>query len=253
MPGAVPRAFRASRAFLVRAADIGESDRRLTFFTESEGLLTVVAKSAWKSRKRFGGALQRYLLLEISWTERPGRMPVLTSARILASFWEIVESWERVRHADYALELCAALFPQPGAKPRAFESLEAVLRGLARGEPPPSSARKAEAAFLAIGGWGPNLSGCRTCGAADARKYRFVASEGRIYCLSCLPKGGFPLSLGAVKTWRALQAAPPARLGTLRLAAEITLELQNVIPGYLEWNLGRTFRSLGGESRSGSR
>ncbi len=249
MTGPAPRAFRAARAYLVRAADIGESDRRITFFTASEGLLTAVAKSAWKSRKRFGGALQRYLLLEIAWTERPGRMAVLSSARILTSYWEIVEEWDRVRYADYALELCAVLFPQPGAKPRAFDALEAVLRGLAGGEPPAAAARKAEAALLAVGGWGPNLSGCRSCGAPEARRYRFVASEGRIYCQDCLPKGGSALSLGAVKTWRALQAAEPARLGTLRISSHILFELQSVIPRYLEWSVGRTFRSLGGEHR----
>src|SRR3990172_7538855 len=31
------RSFRSSRAFLVRAADLGGTDRRLTFFTEAAG------------------------------------------------------------------------------------------------------------------------------------------------------------------------------------------------------------------------
>src|SRR4030067_1021913 len=120
---AVRRSFRSSRAFLVRAASMGETDRRLTFFTEAAGPVTGVAKAAHRSRKRFGGALQKYFLLDAAWTEVPGRMPILTSASILESFWDIVANWERVRSADYLLELASAVFPQTSPKPKAVAFL----------------------------------------------------------------------------------------------------------------------------------
>src|SRR3989304_954176 len=155
---AVRRSFRSSRAFLVRAASMGETDRRLTFFTEAAGAVTVVAKAAHRSRKRFGGALQKYFLLDVAWTEEPGRMPILTSASILESFWDIVANWERVRYADYLLELVSAVFPQAGPKPKAFAFLLAGIRSLSQGASPAPVGRKSEAAFLASGGWGPDLS-----------------------------------------------------------------------------------------------
>ena len=126
------RTFHASPAFLVRAADMGEADRRLTFFTRTAGVVSIVGKSAWKSRKRFGGLLQRYVLLDIVWTETPGKIPVLSTASVSASFWTIVEEWERVRHADYLLELAAEMFPQEGPKPKAFDILLDGIR-VARG------------------------------------------------------------------------------------------------------------------------
>ncbi|HEX8043856.1 DNA repair protein RecO, partial [Candidatus Deferrimicrobium sp.] len=198
--------FHSSPAFLVRAIDLGEADRRLTFFTRDAGVLVTVGKSAWRSRKRFGGALQRYVLLDIAWTERPGRMAVLSSASVNRSFWGIVEDWERVRHADHLLEIASELFPQAGPKPRAFEVLLRGMRSIADGEPPEENARRAEAEFLAIGGWGPDLSGCRKCGEKEGRSYRFLDSEGGVLCDACPPGGGVPLSLGAVKTWRAQQS-----------------------------------------------
>ncbi|HEY6096845.1 MAG TPA: DNA repair protein RecO [Candidatus Deferrimicrobium sp.] len=236
--------FHSSPAFLARAVDLGEADRRLTFFTRDAGVLVTVGKSAWRSRKRFGGALQRYVLLDIAWTERPGRMAVLSSASLSRSFWGIVEDWERVRHADHLLEIASELFPQGGAKPRAFEVLLRGMRSIADGEPPPETARRVEAELLAIGGWGPDLSGCRRCREKERRSYRFLASEGGVLCDACPPGGGAPISLGAVKTWRALQAGKAAGRGRLRIPVVIAEELRTVIKGYVEYCIGKQLRSL---------
>lgn len=247
MPSTGPQDFRSSRAFLVRSADFGEADRRLSFFTEAAGGVTLTAKFAHRSRKRFGGALQKYLLLDIAWTERPRRPPVLADASVSESFWDILGDWQRVRHADHLLELAAALFPQAGPKPRAFAHLLAGMRALSGGEPPPSVARKAEAGFLALGGFGPDLSGCRRCGRPESRSFRFVSAEGGLFCETCAGPRGAPLSLGAVKTWRALQASSAIAQERLRIPDQIIDELQIVIWQYLEWCLGTPLRSLGPE------
>jgi DNA repair protein RecO (recombination protein O) len=259
-PSAGPRSFRSARAFLVRSVDTGETDRRLSFFTESDGLVSTVAKAAHRSRKRFGGSLQKYFLLDVAWTEAPGRMAVLESVSLVASFWEIVTDWERVRYADYLLELAETLFPQPGPKPKAFEVLLFGMRSLALGDPPPALARKSEAALLSVGGWGPNLASCRGCGQPpgafpskpSARPLRFVIADGGILCGSCPGVGGTYLSLGAVKTWRALQASSPPVVARVRISDKILEELQLVIPRYLEYCIGRPLRSLGGCSPSGN-
>ena len=238
------RAYRSSRAFVVRSADVGETDRRLTLFTEVAGLVGVVAKSAHRSRKRFGGALQKYLLLDAAWTEPAGKPPILTSATILESFWPIVEDWEKVRHADHLLELSAALFPQPGPKPKEFAFLLAGIRSLAAGERPPAVGRKTEAAYLALSGWGPDLSACRVCGKPGSGVFRFLIPEGTIRCGTCPGPGGRMLSHGAVRTWRALQASTPSNIGRIRISESILTELQILIAQYLEWNFGGPLRSL---------
>ncbi|MEW6719321.1 MAG: DNA repair protein RecO [Thermodesulfobacteriota bacterium] len=240
------RSFHASPAFLVRAVDMGEADRRLSFFTREAGVVSILGKSAWKSRKRFGGTLQRYVLLDIVWTEVPGKIPVLSTASVSASFWPIVEEWERVRHADYLLELAAEMFPQEGPKPKAFEILLDGFRALTAGESPGKVARRAEACFLGIGGWGPDLSKCRKCGRTDSRRYRFLPAEGGLLCDACATGDGMTLSLGAVRTWRALLAGGGAARERLRVPDGIEEELQKVIPKYIEYCLGKPLRSLGG-------
>lgn len=252
-PSVGPRSFRSSRALLVRSSERGESDRRLAFFTEKEGMISVTAKAALSSRRRFGGSLQRYLLLDISWIESPGRAAILDSAAVLDSYWRIVEDWEKVRHADYLLELAAAMFPQPGPKPKAFRILLQEMRSMAAGEPPAAAARKAEAAFLSLAGWGPDLGGCRGCGrpvgsagTSVGRTVRFSVDEGGFRCGNCARHGGVPLSIGAVRTWSALQTSSPSLLRRIRIPDIILEELHEVIPKYLEQHLGKSFRSLGG-------
>ena len=240
------RTFHASPAFLVRAVDMGEADRRLTFFTRSAGVVSAIGKSAWRSRKRFGGLLQRYVLLDIVWTEIPGKIPVLSTAAVSGSFWSIVEAWDRVRHADYFLELAAEMFPQAGPKPKAFAILLEGFRSLSAGEVPGKVARRVEAGFLGIGGWGPDLTGCRKCGRADSRWFRFLPAEGGGVCEACAPGEGMKLSLGAVKTWRALQAGGDAALVRLRVPDGIEEELRMVMPAYVEYCLGKPLRSLRG-------
>lgn len=251
-PVAGTRSYRSSRAFLVRTVDVGETDRRLTFFTESDGVLVAVGKAARRSRKRFGGALQKYFLLDVIWIEEGKRMPILASASILASFWEIVANWERVRYADYLLELALGLFPQSGSQARPFAFLLAGLRALAGGEHPVSVGRKAEAAFLALGGWGPDLSACRKCGKVEGGSFRFVIPEGRLFCGACAGKAGSLLSPGAVRTWRALQASSPATVGRIRIQESVLVELQDVMQKYIKWNFGGSFRSLGTDPNDGN-
>ncbi len=224
---------------------MGEADRRFTLFSESQGTVSLLGRSARKSRKRFGGVLQRYFLLDISWSAVSDRMPVLEQVVLVASFWEIVEDWEKVRHADYLLEMAVNLFPQSGPKPKAFEALYSGLRSLALGEAPGAVVVRTEASMLATAGWGPNLVACKACGSNPDGAFRFIRSEGGIVCSNCPAPSGEPLSLGAVKTWRALQSSSPSVLGRIRLAGPILAELQDVMPKYVEYCIGRPLRSLG--------
>jgi hypothetical protein len=79
---------------------------------------------------------------------------------------------------------------------------------------------------------------------------RFLPSEGGFLCGSCSGTGGIPLSLGAVKTWKAIQASSPSLLERVRISDSILKELQDVILLYIEFYLGMPLRSLGSHPSS---
>lgn len=61
----------SSEAVVLRTWPVHEADLIVSFFTRDHGKLKGVAKSALKSRKRFGGALEPMTLVQAWYAERP--------------------------------------------------------------------------------------------------------------------------------------------------------------------------------------
>lgn len=59
-------------AFILRTWDLGESDLLVSFFEQGRGKLKGVARGAKRSKKRFGGLLSPFLLIQIEYFEKPG-------------------------------------------------------------------------------------------------------------------------------------------------------------------------------------
>ena len=62
-----------SEAIVLRTYPLREADLLVTFFTRAEGKVEGVAKSAKKSRKRFGGALEPGTFVRVYWEDQSAR------------------------------------------------------------------------------------------------------------------------------------------------------------------------------------
>ena len=60
-------------AFVLRTQELGEADLIVTLLTEHHGQVRAVARSARRSRRRFGGVLEPMTRVRAAWTEREGR------------------------------------------------------------------------------------------------------------------------------------------------------------------------------------
>ena len=65
--------LRTSEAFIIDVLRLKEADRLVILFTEDEGKVRGVAASAAKSRRRFGGKLERLSRVRATWFDREGR------------------------------------------------------------------------------------------------------------------------------------------------------------------------------------
>src|SRR5215467_16019430 len=63
-------ALRESEAIVLRTYPLREADLLVTFFTRSEGKVHGVARSAKKSKRRFGGALEPLTYVKAFYQER---------------------------------------------------------------------------------------------------------------------------------------------------------------------------------------
>jgi DNA repair protein RecO (recombination protein O) len=198
----VPRGIRTD-AFVLRSVDYGDSDRIVTLLTSAEGRVAALARGARKSQKRFAGALQPFCRLEVELVRGRGELHRLAEARVTRAFPSLLSSLARMTAAGAALEVLRALAPEHHPEPALFEATERFFERLAVSEPGLErlEALRAEARFVGVAGFAPNLQRCGRCGreAPRGRAALFDPAAGSVICRAC---GGAPLKLtGEARAW----------------------------------------------------
>ncbi|MGH7328315.1 MAG: DNA repair protein RecO, partial [Polyangiaceae bacterium] len=186
-----------SEALLVRAVPYGESDIVATFMCADGGKVAAMARSARKSSKRFGGALEPFHTIAVTLQDRGRELTVLTEARIVRVRTGIATKLESVDAAGSALRWTRDLCPPRTEEQGAWAALIDLLDALDHGKNEP----KIALAFFAMRllsevGYALELDRCLVCGKpcpAD-KPARIDPARGGIVCLSC---GGARLQIGA--------------------------------------------------------
>lgn len=181
---------------LLRSVAYGEADRIVTLLTDAHGKVSLMARSARASKKRFGsGALEPFGVIDVEMSLGAGEIGRLASARLVRGFPRLLGSLARMDLAGAGLELVRELLPQRETDrrfvptvARFFERLDEESAGI--------EARLAfELRFLALVGLSPRLDACGRCGRrAEDRAGLFDAAIGALVCRSC---GGGPIHLAA--------------------------------------------------------
>jgi DNA repair protein RecO (recombination protein O) len=238
-----------SRAFLLRTVDYGESDRVLTLLSEDRGKIAAIARGARSSRKRFGGALEPFALLEVSLTRGRGSLPLLAEASLLRAHSGLSRSLGRFGAAGFVLELAREILPEHQPEPAIFNLVDELLPLLAEAEDHDAVVLALGAALraLAAAGLGVSVSECNACGASvpPGRRVYFDPRRGGVVCTSC---GGGPLVVSAAGI-RALVTLAREPLGAVATAVgdlepEVLGEIEHVLGAFLEQHLERPLKSL---------
>ncbi|AKF08573.1 DNA repair protein RecO [Sandaracinus amylolyticus] len=187
-----------THAVVLRSVAYGEADRILTLLTEAHGKVSLMARNARASRRRFpGGALEPFGLIEIEMALGRGDVGRLASARLVRGFPRLLGSLECLSEAGGAIELLRELVPPREPDVRWLVEVERFFEVLDARAPEPGI--EVRLAFtlraLALMGLSPRLDACGRCGRrAEDRAALFDAGLGAIVCRAC---GGGPLHLAA--------------------------------------------------------
>ncbi|HET6923374.1 MAG TPA: DNA repair protein RecO, partial [Anaeromyxobacteraceae bacterium] len=146
------------RAIVLRTVDYGESDRVVTLFTAERGKLAAFARGARASRRRFGGALEPFTLLEVEARERRGaELLSLESVQVQRGFGTLRGDLARIACASHACELAREMVRDAEPHPDLFGLLAAYLGGLDAAPPTAAGLRAFELGALRAAGLGPRL------------------------------------------------------------------------------------------------
>jgi len=237
---------------MLRRTDFGDYDLILTFLSLSRGKISVIAKSAKKSTKRFSGVLELFSALEIVCREpRSKGLPVLEEATLRQPFAGIRADIYKTAYASYWAELVQGWIEENEKQVGLYRLLEYVLRQLDGGNVPEAALSVLfQMRFMRLCGLSPNLINCSNCKAEISRAHKnnlaVDLARGGILCEHCA-KGALHrmvLSKGTIKQLIWAESGNIATAGRIRFTPQALKEGQLFLEEFVPFHLGKKPRSL---------
>ncbi len=94
-------------AIVLRRTNYGEADRILQLLTP-DGKLSVMAKSARREKSRLSGGIELFSICDVVVGEGKGELGILTSARLVHFYNNIMTDYDRMQFAYLAIKLVSA-------------------------------------------------------------------------------------------------------------------------------------------------
>ena len=244
----------SSPAILLRRTDYADYDLILTLLTLEYGKLTVIAKYAKKSVKRFAGVLELFSTLKIVCSRTcKDNLTVLQEACVERSFEGIRSNIVKTAYASYWAELV-----NDGAQPGEIHAplyhlLQHMLSALDEG-------RSSEAMlsmlfqikFAKLSGISPDLERCGVCRIElekiSGPEILFDFSRGTLICQKCEKKASARtavLTKGTIKQLIWMASRDIEAVGRLRCTDAALKQGLEFLENFVPYHLGKIPRSLG--------
>ncbi len=240
------------QAIICHKYPYGESDLLISLFSRRHGRLTVIAKGAKRSRKRFPGRLELFSLLTFTAiSRRSPALPRLDECEIIHSFPRIQYQPRTFFTGCYFLEIVNRCCPERQDNQPLFRLLLELLAFLHResGENRKNFAcqvRLFELQALACLGYAPRLDRCLVCGISAPAEPFFAPGLGGLVCTSCRrPRlQAFPVSRGAIAILNKARQVNSDLRQKLNFTPQVMTETARLCRSLLRWHTGREFRTV---------
>ena len=175
--------LKQSEAIVLRTYPMHEADLLVTFFTRAEGKVKGVAKSAKRSKRRFGGALEPLTQVRVYYDDREKReLARIDACDVLQSPLAAAVDYPRAAALGHVAEVLDELLPDREVNDAVYRLAASVLANLRAGAIwGPLTYFDLWMARLA--GFLPELHVCMNCGAAlDGDKAYFHVLVDGLLC-----------------------------------------------------------------------
>ena len=242
-------------AILLKRTEYGDYDIIVTFFTRSMGRISVMAKNAKKSMKRFAGAIDPFIAMNIecSWPKRKNALPILNCLELENSFSYIRTNATKTGYASYWLEMINAWMEEGRPDEALYDLTYYVLESLNAGKIPTGVLSLLfQIRFMAISGFTPNLTGCGECDLSldEIRQQNIIfdVKAGRLICNQCLGTDGVVqgvcVSKGTLKQLSWMNTTDIRRADRIKFSLSSVREGERLLEGFIPCHIGKNLKSL---------
>lgn len=238
-----------TRAIVLRRVEYGDHDYILTLLTRDKGKVSVLAKNAKKSVKRFSGTLELFYVLDLVIRENT-RMAYVMEASVDEAYENIRWDILKTAYASYWAETVVQFMEEGTRQDGLFSLLSHCFSGLDKGlRPPDEWSIYYQLKFLEISGHTPELSHCLSCNTGLDRfegiRVRFDITNGGLVCPRC-PAGerSVGLNKGTLKQLLWFQHSEPQKASVVRFSAQAMQEGLDFLETFLTYHLDKELRSL---------
>jgi len=240
-----PRSYQ-TQAIIIKQTKLGEADKILTIYTPEFGKLKAVAKGTCRPGSKFGGNVEP-LTHSLMMLARGRNLDIVTQSQTIDGFLTLKSDLWYMACGFYLLELVDSFTVENSENPLLFDLLLDTLHRLCRADSSEIVLRYFELHFLHYLGYRPQLHQCVICDSPLQPVVNFFSSsQGGILCPHCSEKEpeSRPLSVDALKILRLWQDCDYATTKRVRVKAELSSQLKQVVQGYIKYLLQREIKSL---------
>ena len=239
-------------AIMLRSIDHGDYDLIIKFLTLKQGKVTVIAKHAKKSKKRFSGILELFSVLQIVYKTGKGRgLYLLQEGSLKEPFIKIRGDIKKTAYASYWTEIINQWLEEGTRQESIYYLFRHVLQSLDSGRIPEEALSILfQIRFMRISGFSPNISRCSTCGIEidkmEGNRVLFDLAKGGIVCKGCAsyPSGRLYLSRGTIKQLEWVGSGDIKKAERIRFTALAIKESLVFLEAFVPYHLGKEPRSL---------
>jgi len=239
-----PRNFQ-TEAVIIKKTKLGEADRILTLYTPYLGKIQAVAKGVRRPKSKMSGHLELLTHSLIS-LARGRNIDTVTNVQTINSFIMLKSDLWLASCALYVAEL-VELFTAEGVENYPlFQLLIETMHRLCRDNDNDITLRYFEMQLLNTAGYRPQLQQCMSCHSELIPTVNFFSpGAGGMLCPDCrhLQSSSYSLSINAQKILRLMQKYDYETSSRLKIDANLSHEVQQVIRAYLKYLLEREIKS----------
>jgi len=178
----------SSKAIVLSVEKFGEADCYVRFLTQKWGVISTLAKSARKSKKRYVGGLDLFCHDEIFLRGDPKDRPYLLELNVINSFPGIRENLDKVMMAGKAVHWIKKLADVPTPMPHLYSLLGQTL-ALVEKETQTERLELLTLVFkfklLTLLGLSPQIEKCTRCEGVLETQSVFDLGAGGVICKEC--------------------------------------------------------------------